>query len=288
MQFTWFCVAGYSFAIGCVVLAASILLMLCSKGRLCTLLGTITILIGLTLLGLSGMSFPLIVYVAVFALFAVWLAGSWYIRKRSTRLFRIYGVVNLLTLTTLLILFSNRVASPAFPTEVQNICVVGDSISAGIGGPAEKTWPVVLSQNSGIEVLNLAVPGATVNSALHQQVPKVPSDRQLVLLEIGGNDIIGSTPVKAFRNDLDLILIELKSKGHQVAMFELPIFPWQWSYSRAQRELAAQHEAILIPKRIMVSVFSGKDTTSDLAHLTEKGHQQMAETVQDLLTNRKP
>ncbi len=227
----------------------------------------------------------LFAYSLVIILFAVWPAGSWYIRKRSIKLLRGYSIVNLLVIAILLVSFSYRIALPTFPEDVQSICIVGDSISEGIGGPSERTWPKVLSENTGIDVLNLAVSGATVNSALHKQIPKVPNDHQLVLLEIGGNDLFGPTPTKAFRNDLDSILTELKSSGHQVAMFELPVLPWQWQYSRIQRELAIKHGVIFIPKRVMVSVFSSKDTTSDLAHLTENGHQLMAEKVQHLLTN---
>lgn len=264
---------------------AGILLLLYSRSRLYTFIGTIAMVMGWVLAGLSSMPFPLILYGVVFALIAVWHAGGLYLRKRSNRVFRYYGISNLFIIVIALVMFLGRIASPSFPKEILNICVVGDSVSAGIGGESEQTWPFLLSQNIGIEVLNLAASGATVNSALHKQTPKVPSDQQLVLLEIGGNDLFGPTPIKEFRRDLDLLLKELKSKGHQIAMFELPVLPWQWSYGRTQRELAVQYDVMLIPKRVMVSVFSRKDTTSDLAHLTATGHQFMAKTVQRLLKN---
>ena len=286
MQFLWFCAAGYSFALGCAFLIASVLLVLYRHSRLYAFSGIVCMIIGWASIVLASMSFSLVVTLAVFAALLVWHAGGWYLRKRSTKVFRYYGISNLLILILALVMFQDRIASPALPKEIRNICVVGDSISAGIGGPTEKTWPLVLSQNSGIEVLNLAASGATVNSALHKQIPKAPTDQHLVLLEIGGNDLFGPTPIKEFRRDLDLILTELKSKGHQVAMFELPVLPWQWSYGRTQWELAIQHEVMVIPKRVMVSIFSKEGTTSDLAHLTAKGHKLMAETVQELLTKR--
>ncbi len=283
MQFLWFCAAGYSFALGCAFLIAGVLLVLYRQSRLYAFSGLVSTLIGLTLLVLASMSFPLIVTMVVFSALMAWHAGGWYLRKRSIRVFRCYGILNLGVIVIMLFAFVSRVAPPAFPKEIQSVCIVGDSISAGIGGPSEQTWPLLLSKNTEYEVLNLAASGATVNSALNKQVPRMPDEPQHVLLEIGGNDLFGPTPMNEFRRDLDLILSELTNRGHYVAMFELPVLPWQWSYGRAQRELAIKHDVLLIPKRVMVSVFSEEDTTSDLAHLTAKGHKLMAKTVQDLL-----
>ncbi len=74
----------------------------------------------------------------------------------------------------------------------QAVYILGDSISAGIGGP-ETTWPTVWAQHSGREVINLAMPGATVSDVLAHQLPKIDSPNATVIIEIGGNDLLGET-----------------------------------------------------------------------------------------------
>lgn len=174
---------------GCAFLIASILLVLYRQSRFYTFSGIVSMLIGWALIVRASLSFPLVVTMTVFAVLMTWHAGGWYLRKRSIKAFQWYGILNLSALAVMLFGFVFRIAPPTFPKELQSICVVGDSVSAGIGGQTEKTWPLLLSQKNGIQILNLAASGATVNSALHKQVPKVPSDPQLVLLEIGGNDL---------------------------------------------------------------------------------------------------
>ncbi len=68
------------------------------------------------------------------------------------------------------------------------IYVVGDSISAGMGGK-ERNWPDVLADSTGLEIVNLARPGATVESAF-AQVESIPDRRAIVIVEIGGNDLL--------------------------------------------------------------------------------------------------
>jgi hypothetical protein len=47
------------------------------------------------------------------------------------------------------------------------VYVVGDSLSAGIGGNIE-TWPKLLSRRNDVVVHDLSVPGADVATALRQ------------------------------------------------------------------------------------------------------------------------
>jgi lysophospholipase L1-like esterase len=114
-------------------------------------------------------------------------------------------------------------------------------------------------------------------------VPKVNIPKQLILLEIGGNDLFGPTPTKEFKQNLNQIISSLLKDEHTVVMFELPILPWQYRYTQIQRELEEKYAIILIPKRFLAGIFSHKQATSDLAHLTETGHKLMADKVSDLL-----
>lgn len=62
-------------------------------------------------------------------------------------------------------------------------------------------------------------------------------------------------------------------------MFELPLPPFCNEFGRAQRTVAAKHNVILIPKRVFLSVIAGSDSTLDSIHLSQSGHQFMADCV---------
>ena len=65
-------------------------------------------------------------------------------------------------------------------------------------------------------------------------------------------------------------------------MFELPLFPFRQSYGKVQRQLAGEFNVILIPKRFLAGILLTPDGTVDGLHLSDAGHQQMADLVWSL------
>ncbi len=66
--------------------------------------------------------------------------------------------------------------------------MIGDSVTAGMG--EAETWPKILAASHGVEIRNHAQAGATVRSA-QQQANKMGDVPGVILLEIGGNDLLG-------------------------------------------------------------------------------------------------
>ena len=67
-------------------------------------------------------------------------------------------------------------------------------------------------------------PGATAKSAL-KNCRDMPAQGGVVLVEIGGNDLLGGTPSPLFASDLDRLLAKVCQPGRTVLMFELPLPP---------------------------------------------------------------
>lgn len=155
--------------------------------------------------------------------------------------------------------------------------MIGDSLSAGIR-TNEVPWPAVLARQHGIHVANLAVPGATLGTAITQADRLTPSDN-LVLLEIGGNDLLGNTTLHDFDDDMRRLFGAICQPGRQVVMLELPLPPLCNLYGSVQRRHAAEFHVLLIPKRQFVAVLCGKDKTIDGLHLSQFGHDEMAAMV---------
>jgi acyl-CoA thioesterase-1 len=167
------------------------------------------------------------------------------------------------------------------PLDNPPLFVIGDSVSAGMGGNDEHTWTSHLPDH--VEVHNLARPGATTAMALKSQASQLPKAGGIVLLEIGGNDLLGDTSSAQFERDLDRLLAAVVAKDRTVLMFELPLPPLSNEYGRIQRRLAARYGVHLIPRRVLISVLAGGGATLDSIHLTDAGHEQMAAAVWSIL-----
>jgi acyl-CoA thioesterase I len=169
----------------------------------------------------------------------------------------------------------------------ETIYVVGDSLSAGVdedrmGRPCPKLrcWPAVLGETTQLAVVNLAWPGARVRDGLVQAKRATQADA-VVIVEIGGNDF--SADAAVFREQLDALVSSLQ--GHRaIVMFELPLFPFQNAFGRAQREVAAKYGVILIPKRCLTAVWCSDGGTVDGLHFSQAGHNLMARMIADVLT----
>lgn len=171
------------------------------------------------------------------------------------------------------------------PTTKRSLAVIGDSVTAGIGGDeTSERWPQILERTHGLAIQDISHVGETAASAL-KRAEENPISAPLVIIEIGGNDILGSTTTSQFERDLDALLGHLARDDRQLVMFELPLPPFFHEYGRAQRMLAAKYNVALIPKRVFLSVIAGGDSTLDTIHLTQSGHQLMADCVWNTVGN---
>jgi len=174
------------------------------------------------------------------------------------------------------------------PSAARRVAIIGDSITAGYGADDATTkWPAILRDRHRVDVQDLSRMGATAASAA-TRLRENPVDAPVVLVEIGGNDMLGKTTPAAFETALDALLEALRRPGRQIVMFELPLPPLHERFGRIQRKLAARHGVALIPKRVLLSVIEGTDATVDSLHLTQQGHDRMAALVWAILAPAMP
>ena len=146
-----------------------------------------------------------------------------------------------------------------------------------------EAWPRLLSRTRGFKTHDCSLPGATVKSAL-MQANELPTQGGLVMLEIGGNDLLGPTTVAEFSQGLEQLLQNVSVTNRPVLMFELPLPPFHNEYGRVQRRLAAKYQVHLIPKRVFVSVLAADGATLDTIHLSKPGRERMAEAVWTIIS----
>lgn len=283
MSFIWFCAAGYSLFVGIALLTISMAFFLFVKQPWKKLIIYPFALIAIFLIFLSATPLHPLLYTLWTASVLGWLIFC-AIEKLSKKPFTKFltAIAFALSITVLLTQIPFYL-KPSMPKQkFDKLYIIGDSVSAGIGGQNEMTWPKLLHDKHAINVTNLSQAGDTVTSAI-SQADKIDDHQAIILLEIGGNDLLASTAYSQFEKDLTQVLKTVTSDSSMVVMLELPIFAWKIEYGRIQRKLAKKFNVILIPKRFFVSVLSAKDATQDLAHLSPKGHQIMMEKIWSIL-----
>lgn len=163
------------------------------------------------------------------------------------------------------------------PAEVH---VIGDSLSAGIASEQDHLWPNLLAVEWHAAVRNHAQAGATTASAF-RQAEEIECDDCLVLIEIGGNDLLSSRDSRQIETDLDRLLVRLSTPRRTLVMFELPVppIPGGYEFARLQRRLAHRHAVRLIPRRQFAKVLLTPGATTDGLHLSLSGHRALADLL---------
>ncbi len=212
---------------------------------------------------------------------------AWFVAANARRLHRSSAHKTFAALLISLLLFMGITELRFRPTPVlahanhRALYVVGDSISSGIvsGYPP---WPEVFQNTYGIHVVNLSQPGIGAAEAV-APARKIPDDDALVLIEIGGNDLLSGESTEDFRKDLLQLMTALWRPQRTLVMMELPLLPHRMGYGQVQRDLAEKYHVTLIPKRHFIHVLGGADATSDGLHLSEAGTKRMAEFVHEIV-----
>jgi acyl-CoA thioesterase-1 len=188
------------------------------------------------------------------------------------------GVLVVVVIGILIASVSWRLGSVSNLPADRTIVVVGDSLSAGVGASTDGTWPQLLSEQLKVRVSNLAQAGATLASGV-LQARAVPEGSAIVLVELGGNDVLSGVGPERFEVELRSLLALLVTRDRRVLMFELPLLPSQYSYGRVQRNAAREYGVGLIPRRVLAGAVALPGHTSDGLHLSARGHAWLAARV---------
>jgi len=103
------------------------------------------------------------------------------------------------------------------------IVVLGDSLTAGLGLPADEAFPAKLeralkAKGLAIEVINAGVSGDTASGGLARLDWSVPEGTDAVILELGANDMLRGIDPKLTRQALEEIVRRLSARGVPVLL----------------------------------------------------------------------
>lgn len=227
----------------------------------------------------STTPFPAWAYGLWVLLVATWIYLEWRREERWERPLMNVGVALVAVSLLMAGIELPHHLTPTMPEKDHGmIYLVGDSISAGIGWREDRLWPQLISDWHGVPVVSLAREGERVRTAnyMAQRATKL---KTLVILEIGGNDILANTSERRFRAELEKLIEQVNHPTRTLVMFELPLPPFYHEYGRIQRRLAKRYDVFMIPKRLFARVLGRPGNTVDGLHLSKRGHAMMARIV---------
>ena len=266
----FFLVSGIALPIGLALVGVGAPLAL-SRARL----GVPLTLVDMVLALASAIPLSPLLYALLVVTFAAWVGVM--SRQHSPRGI-VTGVLLAVALTVALAgwlsgPFSTRPSASSRP-----VFVLGDSLSAGTGASRSGTWPSMLADRTGRRVENLARAGARLRDGI-SQAQAIPAGESMVLIELGGNDLLGGADVDDFEKDLRGLMASVMKPDRSVVMLELPLLPLQNRFGSVQHKVCAELGVSLIPRRILAGAIALPGHSTDGLHLSETGHRWLAERL---------
>lgn len=163
------------------------------------------------------------------------------------------------------------------------VVAFGDSLTHGTGAQASESYPAVLSQLIGREVVRAGVPGEITAQGL-ARLPQVIDEHQprLVIVCLGGNDMLRKVNPAEIKANLRAIVKTIRGRGIDVVLVGVPqpalITSAPEFYAEVAKEFGIPYEG-----KVVTSVLYSTGMKADPIHPNARGYRRMAEALADLL-----
>ena len=200
-------------------------------------------------------------------------------------------MIKLIYLVFILILASCGGSAPkhtAIPAG-STVLILGDSLSYGTGANTGEDYPTLLAKTTGWNIINEGVPGDTTTGGL-ARLPALLEAHQpkLLIVELGGNDLLHQTAQTEIVNNLKTILSLAKTQGIASVLVAIPeISPLKATFGNLSdhplyEKLAKNTNTPLIAD-VFSDVLSDKDLKSDQIHANAKGYAVVSDELREKL-----
>ena len=165
------------------------------------------------------------------------------------------------------------------------VLALGDSLTYGTGASAETSYPTVLAELTGWNVVNAGVPGDTSAQALARLPALLAEHRpKLVIVSIGGNDLLRKLPESDTRANVHAACKLALESGAQVLLVAVPRATVAAALGQmtdhALYAEVAKDLNIPLQREGWGEVLAQAELRSDQVHANAKGYAQFARSVQ--------
>jgi lysophospholipase L1-like esterase len=163
------------------------------------------------------------------------------------------------------------------------IVAFGDSLTHGTGASSDAAYPAVLATLTGRTVINAGMPGDTTSTGL-QRLPAVLEEHKprLVLLCLGGNDMLRKHPEAATENNLRLLVQTIRASGAEVVLIGVPE-PKLFGGAPDYYARVAEEMQLPLEDDVFNDVLKDNRLKSDAIHANATGYRVVAERLAEFL-----
>ena len=163
------------------------------------------------------------------------------------------------------------------------IVAFGDSLTHGTGASDDTAYPAVLASLTGHTVINAGVPGDTTATGL-QRLPAVLAEYKprLVLLCLGGNDMLHQQAATLTENNLRLLVQTIRASGAEVVLIGVPE-PKLFGGAPDFYARVAKDMKLPLEQDAFNDVLKDARLKSDPIHANTAGYHQIAERLDEFL-----
>lgn len=189
--------------------------------------------------------------------------------------------VNHIIAVGLLVMLTGCTPAPEALTLMRGDVVLafGDSLTFGTGATVQESYPAVLAELIGREVVRSGVPGEVSAKGL----ARLPGELErvkpaLVILCHGGNDILRNLPARETRENLDAMVKLAHAAGARVMLLAVPGRSLTLRPPAYYRDVAADNGATLV-EAIIPEILGNPRLKSDRVHPNSAGYRMIAQAV---------
>ena len=183
-------------------------------------------------------------------------------------------------LILILLNFNTKERTSMRLTPNDSILAFGDSLTYGFGANPGEDYPSLLSEMSGLKVINAGVNGDTSSEGLRRLAPLLQEPSvKLMILFFGGNDILQREPMPRLKANLKRMIALAKAKEIDVLLVAVPdIGIFGLSPLDLYEEVAEEEKTPLL-SGMLSDILSDPSLKSDQIHPNAKGYRVMAERI---------
>ena len=161
------------------------------------------------------------------------------------------------------------------------VVALGDSLTYGYGATPQTSYPAILGELTGWQVINAGVNGNTSADVLARSAAVIAQNPDLVLLGVGGNDVLRRTESMTTKANITATIKTIKAANIPVVLIAEPHFSSSALFGRASdnpiyKEIATSEEIPLYSKG-WSEVLSDDSLKSDQIHANAAGYRHFAQ-----------
>lgn len=169
-----------------------------------------------------------------------------------------------------------------YPPRSQRIVAFGDSLIEGVGSTREGGFVSIVADRLGVEIVNKGKAGDTTEMGLSRVDEVLTLDPGIVVLLLGGNDVLRRIPKATTFQNLGIIIEKFQSSGAVVVLLGVRGGILGDGYQDDYDALAKKYHTAYVPN-VLEGLIGNAEYMYDGIHPNDIGYSMIADRVAPVL-----